>query len=156
PIPRFPAPVAGRGEEMASLHILKGQNPGQRVVLDADKVVLGRDPECQVVIPMNSVSRKHAQIVRQGGKFFIEDLQSRNHTYLNHQEVTQRTPLKNNARIRICASLATFYENASPPLPDELRKGGEEAEPDEPEGSTTVEASISHSSSLDVVGAQPA
>jgi serine phosphatase RsbU (regulator of sigma subunit)/pSer/pThr/pTyr-binding forkhead associated (FHA) protein len=141
---------------MASLHILKGQNPGQRVVLDADKVVLGRDPECQVVIPMNSVSRKHAQIVRQAGKFFIEDLQSRNHTYLNHQEVTQRTPLKNNDRIRICDFLATFYENAFPPLPDELRKGGEEAEPDEPEGSTTVEASISHSSHLNIVESQPA
>jgi serine phosphatase RsbU (regulator of sigma subunit)/pSer/pThr/pTyr-binding forkhead associated (FHA) protein len=140
---------------MASLHILKGQNPGQRLVLDADKVVLGRDPECQVVIPMNSVSRKHAHILRQGSKYFIEDLQSRNGTYVNHQAITQRTPLKNNDRIRICDFLATFYETAYPPLPPELAKGGDEAEADEPEGSTTVEASISHSSHL-VLETQPA
>jgi phosphoserine phosphatase RsbU/P len=139
---------------MASLHILKGQNPGQRVLLDADKVVLGRDPECQVVIPMNSVSRKHAHIVRHGGKFFIEDLQSRNGTYVNHQAITARTPLKNNDRIRICDFLATFYESTFPPLPADLRKD-EEPEAEEAEGSTTVEASISHSSHL-VLETQPA
>jgi serine phosphatase RsbU (regulator of sigma subunit)/pSer/pThr/pTyr-binding forkhead associated (FHA) protein len=142
--------------EMASLHILKGQNPGQRVTLDADKVVLGRDPECQVVIPMNSVSRKHAHIVRQAGKYFIEDLQSRNGTYVNHQAISQKTPLKNNDRIRICDFLATFYESAYPPLPADLRKGDDEAEADEPEGSTTVEASISHSSHFNLVESQPA
>jgi sigma-B regulation protein RsbU (phosphoserine phosphatase) len=141
---------------MASLHILKGQNQGQRVVLDAEKVILGRDPECQVVIPMNSVSRKHAQIVRVGGRYFLEDLQSRNHTYLNHQEIAQRTPLKNNDRIRICDFLATFHESAYPPLPAELRKGEDEPEAEEPEGSTTVEASISHSSHLNIVETQPA
>jgi serine phosphatase RsbU (regulator of sigma subunit)/pSer/pThr/pTyr-binding forkhead associated (FHA) protein len=140
---------------MASLHILKGQNPGQRVTLDAEKVVMGRDPECQVVIPMNSVSRRHAHILRVGSRFFIEDLQSRNGTYVNHQAITQRTPLKNNDRIRICDFLATFQDSAYPPLPPELRKGDEEPEPEEPEGSTTVEASISHSSNL-LLETQPA
>jgi serine phosphatase RsbU (regulator of sigma subunit)/pSer/pThr/pTyr-binding forkhead associated (FHA) protein len=141
---------------MASLHILKGQNPGQRVTLDAEKIVLGRDPECHVVIPMNSVSRRHAQILRTGGHYFIEDLQSRNGTYVNHQAIGQRTALKNNDRIRICDFLATFHETAFPPLPPELAKGGdEEAEVEEPEGSTTVEASISHSSHL-VLETQPA
>lgn len=141
---------------MASLHILKGQNPGQRVVLDAEKVVLGRDPECHVVIPMNSVSRRHAQILRTGGRYFIEDLQSRNGTYVNHQAIGERTALKNNDRIRICDFLATFHETAFPPLPPELAKGGdEEPEAEEPEGSTTVEASISHSSHM-VLETQPA
>jgi sigma-B regulation protein RsbU (phosphoserine phosphatase) len=139
---------------MASLHILKGQNPGQRVVLDADKVVLGRDPECHVVIPMNSVSRRHAQILRTGGKYFIEDLQSRNGTYVNHQAIGQRTPLKNNDRIRICDFLATFHEAAFAPLP-EWAAADEEPESEEAEGSTTVEASISHSSHL-VLETQPA
>jgi serine phosphatase RsbU (regulator of sigma subunit)/pSer/pThr/pTyr-binding forkhead associated (FHA) protein len=141
---------------MASLHILKGQNPGQRVVLDAEKVVMGRDPECQVVIPMNSVSRKHAHILRVGGRYFIEDLQSRNGTYVNHQAINGRTPLKNNDRIRICDFLATFHESAYPPLPPELAKGGDEPEAEESEGSTTVEASISHSSHLNIVETQPA
>jgi serine phosphatase RsbU (regulator of sigma subunit)/pSer/pThr/pTyr-binding forkhead associated (FHA) protein len=141
---------------MASLHILKGQNPGQRVVLDSEKVIMGRDPECHVVIPMNSVSRKHAHILRVGGRYFIEDLQSRNGTYVNHQAINGRTPLKNNDRIRICDFLATFHDSAFPPLPPELRKGEEEAEPEEAEGSTTVEASISHSSHLNIVESQPA
>ena len=137
---------------MAQLQVVRGQNPGQRIVLDADKVCLGRDPECQVVIPITSVSRRHAQIVRAGGRYFIEDLGSRNGTFVNSQQVTARTPLKNKDAIRICDFQVVFHE-AYPPLPDELIKPPEEEE--EPQGSTTVEATLSHSSHL-LLETQPA
>ncbi|HJT78468.1 MAG TPA: SpoIIE family protein phosphatase, partial [Gemmataceae bacterium] len=137
---------------MAQLQVVRGQNPGQRIVLDADKVCLGRDPECQVVIPITSVSRRHAQIVLAGGRYFIEDLGSRNGTFVNSQQVTARTPLKNKDAIRICDFQVVFHE-AYPPLPDELIKPPEEEE--EPQGSTTVEATLSHSSHL-LLETQPA
>jgi serine phosphatase RsbU (regulator of sigma subunit)/pSer/pThr/pTyr-binding forkhead associated (FHA) protein len=115
---------------MASLHFLKGPNQGQRVDLCGDKVVLGRNPDCQVVIPVTSVSREHAQIVRQGGKYFIEDLRSRNHTFLNNREVTQRTPLKDNDCIRICDCLVSFHDGTSRRLPPDLGPGPEDPESD--------------------------
>src|SRR5262245_47473640 len=108
----------------ASLHILKGANPGD-VALTQDRVVLGRNPDCHVVIPVTSVSREHALIVRVGTEFFIEDMKSRNKTFVNNQEVTERRQLKNNDTIRICDFQATFHY-ARKPLPTELEDEEEE------------------------------
>src|SRR5207249_752062 len=108
------------------------------------KTVLGRDPNCQVVINGSAVSRAHAHILRAGEKFYIEDLMSRNKTYVNNQELTPnaQVELRNNDRIKICDFLCTFQESQpAQPLPEALR----EAEPEPPEdpfGSTTVEASL--------------
>jgi sigma-B regulation protein RsbU (phosphoserine phosphatase) len=138
---------------MASLHIVKGLNQGQQVPLDQERISLGRNPDCHVVIPVTSVSREHARITRVQGKYYIEDLQSRNGTYVNNQPIAQRTLLKNNDRIRICDFQATFLDSALPPLPAELSDAPEEA--DDGDGSTTVEATLSHSSNL-LLETQPA
>src|SRR5258705_13249425 len=100
---------------MPSLHILKGPNEGTHIPLEGDRFVLGRNPECAVVIPVTSVSREHAQIVRIGGKYFIEDKQSRNGTFVNNQQVSTRTALKNNDKIRICDFVAAFVEQGTVP-----------------------------------------
>jgi serine phosphatase RsbU (regulator of sigma subunit) len=131
----------------ASLQIVKGATPGQ-VLLDQERMVLGRNPDCHVVIPVTSVSREHAQILRVGAQFFIEDLQSRNKTFVNNEEVTppQRRLLKHNDKIRICDFQAVFHD-ALKPLPAELTRD-EEEESEEDAGSSTVEATMLHNSSL--------
>jgi RNA polymerase sigma-70 factor (ECF subfamily) len=98
---------------MALLQVLEGPGAGTLIDLDADRVTLGRDQGCAVVIPVTSVSREHAQIVRVGGKYFIEDRQSRNGTFVNGQQINARTALKNNDRIRICGFVAAFLERAA-------------------------------------------
>jgi sigma-B regulation protein RsbU (phosphoserine phosphatase) len=126
---------------MATLQVVK-PDEGAQIPLDGDKFILGRNPECAIVIPVTSVSREHAQIVRVEGHYFIEDRQSRNGTFVNNQAVTNRTPLKNNDKIRICDFLAVFHEN----------NGDEEA--DEPTN-TTVEAVLNQSSHM-LLESQPA
>src|SRR5947199_1660892 len=116
---------------MALLQILKGPNQGTRIPLDGDRFVLGRNPECQIVIPVTSVSREHAQILRVQGKYYIEDLSSRNGTFVNNQQITGRTLLKNNDRIRICDFLATFHDSLLPPLPASFTAAAEEEEEEE-------------------------
>ncbi|HEX5273448.1 MAG TPA: SpoIIE family protein phosphatase [Gemmataceae bacterium] len=129
----------------ASLQIVKGATPGD-VPLTQDCVILGRSPECHVVIPVTSVSREHAHIVRVNGQFFIEDQKSRNGTFVNNEQVTQRRLLKNNDKIRICDFQATFHD-ARKPLPEEFTNNDEEEQDDEA-GASTVEATILHNSSL--------
>ena len=119
---------------MALLQVVKPEE-GRQIPLEGDKFVLGRNPDCAVVIPVTSVSREHAVITRSNGRFFIEDKQSRNGTLVNSQAVTARTPLKNNDKIRICDFVAVFLES------DE---GGDEDEG----GNTTVEATLSQSSHM--------
>jgi serine phosphatase RsbU (regulator of sigma subunit)/pSer/pThr/pTyr-binding forkhead associated (FHA) protein len=129
---------------MSSIHILKGANEGTLVPLDGERFVIGRDPECGIVIPVTSVSRKHAIIVRQHGAFYIEDNQSRNGTAVNDKAITGRTPLKNNDKIRICDNVFAFLEQ---PPPDD--------DADDPDSTSTVEAMLSHSSNL-LLESQPA
>jgi serine phosphatase RsbU (regulator of sigma subunit)/pSer/pThr/pTyr-binding forkhead associated (FHA) protein len=132
---------------MANLRILKGANEGTEIPLDGEKYVFGRNPDCDIVIPVTSVSREHAQILRIAGKFYIQDgdskgNRSRNHTYVNNQEITQRILLNNNDRIRICDFLAAFID---PPPAETMPAddGGEESD-----SNSTVEAMLTQSSHL--------
>src|SRR5439155_4706964 len=101
-----PVSLSLAGVLMPSLHILKGANQGATLPLQKERFVIGRNPECDVVIPVTSVSREHAQLLRMQGRYHIEDLQSRNGTFVNNQAITARTVLKNNDRIRIFDFLA--------------------------------------------------
>lgn len=59
----------------------------------ADRVLVGRDPSCQVHLDHPSVSRHHAEIRRRDGRFEIRDAGSTNGTYVNGQRVTDWTAL---------------------------------------------------------------
>jgi len=50
---------------------------------DAEPVLIGRRADCTVVLPSNTVSRRHAQIWREGDDYFLSDLGSTNGTLLN-------------------------------------------------------------------------
>jgi sigma-B regulation protein RsbU (phosphoserine phosphatase) len=140
---------------MALLSFIKGANQGSTVELVEDKIVLGRNQECTVVLNVPAVSREHAVIRRIQGKFYIEDMKSRNGTFVNNKEVTTRTLLKDNDKIKICDNILAFLDNPpKAPLPEELNKTQTMIEEEEEE-SSTVEATLS-SSSKQVLEAQPA
>jgi hypothetical protein len=56
---------------------------GSRVVLGPEPVVVGRLPECTVVLSDPNVSRRHAEVRRQGNDFVLADLRSTNGTRVN-------------------------------------------------------------------------
>jgi len=56
---------------------------GGRVQVDADPVVIGRLPECGVVLSDPNVSRRHAEVLRVNDAFLVRDLGSTNGTKLN-------------------------------------------------------------------------
>jgi serine phosphatase RsbU (regulator of sigma subunit)/pSer/pThr/pTyr-binding forkhead associated (FHA) protein len=142
---------------MASLQVIKGANQGQEVAIEVDQFILGRNPDCHLVIPITSVSREHAQILRVQDKFFIEDKQSRNHTFVNDQQVMARTELKDKDRVKICDFIAVFLDGSKRlPLPAELARGATVEELDTEEDAPPVpEATISSHSSHLLLETQP-
>lgn len=109
---------------MASLHLLKGPGAREPAPLTKAVTILGREAkDCDIVIPNQAVSRVHAQITDVNGQFFIEDLKSRNHTYLNNQQVEGKQLLRDNDRIKICDAMYTFRTGVEglAPLPDDMR-----------------------------------
>ena len=87
-ITKRPRPAALAESSEGSLVELEIQSPGgnhvSRVPLP---LTLGRTSQASIVLPDAMVSRVHARIDAAGGRAFIEDLESRNGTFLNGKEV---------------------------------------------------------------------
>ena len=83
-----------------SLIFLAGPNAGRRYKLIDGDYIIGRRSDCQVFVPDMRVSRQHARIFRQRGKWMIEDLGSNNGTWVNGESV-QSVALKPDDEITI-------------------------------------------------------
>jgi DNA-binding winged helix-turn-helix (wHTH) protein len=74
---------------------------GRRYALSAGPNVVGRDPAAAIPIDHVSVSRRHAQVSLSGGGATIQDLGSRNGTYLNGRRLETAAALKDGDVIRL-------------------------------------------------------
>ena len=83
------------------------------VEVAGERTVLGRHPNCEVVLDNVAVSRHHAQILENHGHFYLEDLRSRNKTFLNGTPIDGRVQLDNGDQIKICDLAFTFYDQPS-------------------------------------------
>ena len=103
---------------MAFLRALNGSEPGRMYRLDRESAVMGRHPDCDIVLDEGAVSRQHAQVSAANKEFFVEDLGSRNGTYVNGQAVpvNTRRRLYNNDQVKICDLLFSFHDGDSTAL----------------------------------------
>jgi len=80
----------------------------QQFVLDRDENLLGRDPEATVYIDHPSVSRRHARISIHSARAVLEDLKSRNGTFLDGRKVETPTDIRHGAIIGLGPITLTF------------------------------------------------
>jgi serine phosphatase RsbU (regulator of sigma subunit)/pSer/pThr/pTyr-binding forkhead associated (FHA) protein len=88
-------------EAMARLVVRGGPELGREFSLPGDRAIIGRDPDVAVSLPSRTVSRHHAQIWCEHGDYSVEDLASRNGTYLNGKRLERRTPLAPRDQLRV-------------------------------------------------------
>lgn len=72
------------------LVVVRGPNAGARFLLDRDRTVIGRHPDCEIFLHDVTVSRRHSEIRRTDGQFTIQDLGSLNGSYVNGERVDER------------------------------------------------------------------
>jgi len=81
--------ISPPGEKpMTSLYILDGPCTGQIFELQGDTVYIGRSSETDVQVKDKFISRKHLKIFRKGEKYYIEDLKSKNGTFVNGEQIS--------------------------------------------------------------------
>ncbi len=71
----------------ALLVVKRGPNAGSRFLLDAKVTTAGRHPESDIFLDDVTVSRRHAEFVREDTGFVVRDVGSLNGTYLNRERI---------------------------------------------------------------------
>jgi len=82
--------------------------PDANVALFEGENVLGREGADVVVLNSTTVSRRHARLAIEAAGAWIEDLGSKNGTYVNDRAITSRSPLENGDQVRLGSLLFTF------------------------------------------------
>jgi pSer/pThr/pTyr-binding forkhead associated (FHA) protein len=63
--------------------------------------MVGRAPNCDCVLPEECVSRRHAQLWREGERWFLRDLGSRNGTRVNGMRVIESVEVRPGDRLSL-------------------------------------------------------
>ncbi len=81
---------ASRMSARPMLTVVSGLEAGRIVAFDRDEIVLGRGSTCHVVLPDDGISRMHAVVRRRGDEYVLEDLRSKNGTFIEGEPVVLR------------------------------------------------------------------
>jgi len=102
------AAVDGLPAGSALLVVQRGPGSGNRFLLDKDLVHAGRHPDSDIFLDDVTVSRRHAEFVRQGSAFEVRDVGSLNGTYVNRDRIDD-VVLKDGDEVQIGKFRLVFY-----------------------------------------------
>jgi FhaA, N-terminal domain/FHA domain len=107
-----PSYVGRAGSRPGVSHVLVVDGPGTRHELSTGRNVIGRGTEADIRLPDTGVSRKHVDVVLDGGTATVEDLGSTNGTLVNGRRVN-RQALVDGDVIRIGHSVLVYRQDGS-------------------------------------------
>jgi len=81
--------VADRPQGAGMLVVKRGPNAGARFTLEAEVTRAGRHPESDIFLDDITVSRRHAEFVRNGNAYNVRDVGSLNGTYVNRERIEE-------------------------------------------------------------------
>jgi DNA-binding winged helix-turn-helix (wHTH) protein len=102
---------SGRDEGNSLFRLARGK---RRFALFDGQNIVGRDPDADVHIEHGSVSRRHARVSVRGGMAVLEDLQSRNGTFVGGRRIESPVELHDGDIIGLGPVTLTFQKLTSP------------------------------------------
>jgi pSer/pThr/pTyr-binding forkhead associated (FHA) protein len=90
-----------------------GPTPGAAFTLEGDQLTIGRDSVNEIVINDAEISRRHARLTFQGGKYVLEDLGSTNGTFVNGQRLAGPRVLKPGEVVSFGEQIVMVFEATS-------------------------------------------
>jgi len=84
-----------------TLVVTQGSLKGTTISLGQAPILIGRAPECTLVLEDDYASGRHARLSLQQGTWMVEDLGSTNGTFLGRNRVQAPTPISPGAPVRI-------------------------------------------------------
>jgi len=109
------ATECGDGQKVRPRASLVWLTVGERQIeLHEGENLVGRDSRVAVIVDDLTVSKRHARLTVTDGQVTLEDLSSKNGTYVDGVAVTTPVPVQDGSRILFGRSVATFRSLATP------------------------------------------
>lgn len=103
----------------ALLVVRRGPDLGARFLLDQDVTVAGRHPAVDIFLDDVTVSRRHAEFLRDGTRFSVRDLGSLNGTFCGGTRIDGEVPIEDGIEVQVGKFRFTFFASRFD-LADEL------------------------------------
>lgn len=116
--PKKTSQYTGQSAEAPVLIAQLGALDGRRWMIDRPLTV-GREPECDVVIPDRQVSRFHARILPTTDGMILEDLGSKNGTYVHGKMIGESVRLVDGDSFQIALVQQFIFLNSDATMPME-------------------------------------
>lgn len=93
--------------------------PEQHWTLEQETTILGRDESCDIVLNERQISRQHIRIYLDNEQYYIEDLESKNGTWVNGQQLKGKRPLMDGDEVHVALVMRLQFigSGATTPLP---------------------------------------
>jgi pSer/pThr/pTyr-binding forkhead associated (FHA) protein len=98
--------------EVGVLVVKRGGQAGARYTLERTLTTAGRHPESDIFLDDITVSRRHAEIVREGDHYLVRDAGSLNGTYLNRERIGESVSLANGDELQVGKFKLVFFQGA--------------------------------------------
>jgi pSer/pThr/pTyr-binding forkhead associated (FHA) protein len=98
-----------RKAQPPALEQVDGPGSPRKILLEAEKVVVGRSGDADIQVDSAKVSRSHALLRRQGNEVSCVDLESRNGVYLNGVKIHSAT-LRQGDTLQLGDAVFLFHE----------------------------------------------
>ncbi len=99
-------------DSMAMVVVKRGPNAGSKYMLDNDVTRAGRHPDSDIFLDDVTVSRRHAEILREPEGYTVRDVGSLNGTYLNRERI-EKAPLANGDELQIGKFKLVFFSGTA-------------------------------------------
>jgi DNA-binding winged helix-turn-helix (wHTH) protein len=104
------------------LVVMDGPDANKSYPIEKDEVVLGREDHCDIVLRERQISREHIKLLHKDGHYFVQDLNSRNGTWVNGKKLEGTQELYDNDEIHVALAIRLQFvgSGATAPLPFEV------------------------------------
>lgn len=86
---------------IVKLIVVSGKSAGRSIAVKRSKFLIGRADECDIRPLSEEVSRRHCAIIVGPESVFVEDLGSRNGTFVNGERIAERTQVTDGDAVRV-------------------------------------------------------
>jgi pSer/pThr/pTyr-binding forkhead associated (FHA) protein len=106
--------IPNPSQQRPRLIVMNGPEDGKIFPLDQSRSIIGRQPSSEVALTMDmAISRRHAEIAREGDEFYVMDIGSTHGTRVDGEDAAVRMKIRDCSTITVGGPVLKFHKGGS-------------------------------------------